>query len=564
MLSLLKKNSLWLLSVLVLLAVVWQLIAPIRAQEGMWIVFDDVHTVRIQEMVHELSVGQFPVRMLQRLGNGAGYLLFNFYSPLVYYAGAVLVFLGTSPLNAGKLLFQLAYIWAALGSFLFFISYYRKHYFAALAGAVLLITSTYFNYDVFTRGALGELWGFATMPWIFFSYYWFRQKQTLFFGLLFASFLALQFYLHAIAAVITLPILALRFLFDVVGGAFTSKHWRLFAAVGMAYLGLVASAALPIVFEKSAVQYSQAEFVTEGFEHGYIDFNELIGMQRSEDRSILPITLGIFLVVLTTYALGSLLRAFIVEKQKHFPTDEAFFLVSLVFLFFIMTPLSSWLWEASSFLQLTQFPYRFVSITTFVCIWLVVYALENLGPLFTGIIAVAIISGSFKYNAEFMEPKGFYFADEFIAQDPCNTTTWQAEYLPSVTQLCLQSDSDKIATASGALEVRTAQVNDAQDTVEVTTNGKAGTLIIRKYAYPGWTISSNQRTIPVEPYGMEGLVSGRLEESDVQVTVAFKNTKIRSVADKITLFSVMAVLVLLLRSVSTMLFAYKKRTNETQ
>src|SRR5688500_13995787 len=86
--------------------------------DGLFQTMDDIQVVRIEQMYKELKSGQFPVRITSELGNGAGYMLFNYYSPLVYYIGAIFHALGFTLVISTKLVFLLGFLIAWLGIYL--------------------------------------------------------------------------------------------------------------------------------------------------------------------------------------------------------------------------------------------------------------------------------------------------------------------------------------------------------------------------------------------------------------------------------------------------------------
>ena len=55
---------------------------------GYFPMHDDTQPARVFAMSQELKRGVFPVRLVDYLGYGFGYPLFNFYAPLPYYLGS--------------------------------------------------------------------------------------------------------------------------------------------------------------------------------------------------------------------------------------------------------------------------------------------------------------------------------------------------------------------------------------------------------------------------------------------------------------------------------------------
>ena len=77
---------------------------------GWFPMHDDAQIQRVFLMHQSLQEGQFPVRSVDLLGYGYGYPLFNFYNPLPYYFGALIMFIGLNALIATKIIFIIPFI----------------------------------------------------------------------------------------------------------------------------------------------------------------------------------------------------------------------------------------------------------------------------------------------------------------------------------------------------------------------------------------------------------------------------------------------------------------------
>ncbi|OGJ37798.1 MAG: hypothetical protein A2383_01780 [Candidatus Pacebacteria bacterium RIFOXYB1_FULL_39_46] len=527
----------------IILGGIFLAIRKMRISQGMWYSFDDVHVIRTVAMAHELERGQFPVRILSDFGNGGGYLFFNFYSPLVYYLTAGLVFLGNHPLNAVKLAFQLCYLLGALGMWTWLRRLFPQKPWVAVIGSLLLIGSGYFNYDAYVRGSLGELSGFALTPWLFWLYENLKTspRNKLSIGLL-ALAISTFMYVHMITAFIVLPFLGLRWIWDLYFHQLKpTKRWNL-AWAGLLSIGLSASYLLPVIVEKSLVWYSQIDYVTQGFQSGFVSFVELVGWQKNADPTILPMTVGSWLSLSAGIAIifswQQLKR--LTGKQMMVQSSLWWFAVSgLLLALFIQSKWSRVIWENSSLLQMTQFPSRYLMIISLLAVLIVSLGLANWKKdLIAILLGITLLSLTWWQNQPLMTPSGYYFTDEFRAEDLCSSSTWQYEYLPKWTQECLpKGHSFPIATSSEALEILDVQVADNLTSLEIKTNGKPGELIITRYYFPGWQIKSDQQILESYPVGKYGLLGARISTNQTQLSVQFTDTPIRTWANNISISS---------------------------
>jgi hypothetical protein len=362
---------------------------------------------------------------------------------------------------------------------------------------------------------------------------------------------SLQLYTHAISAFITLPFLALYLGFDLWGKQIkVAELWKL-ALAGLVAFGLSATYFLPMWFEKTGVQYAQAAFVASGYKSGFLNFTELVGVARANDLSIKPMTVGLLFAVLGLLSwFGLLSKSFLKKTEgKITPHMAGFFGASLLLCTIILTTISEPLWRQSALLQMAQFPYRYLIITTFLLVWLIVsgVALVQKQSL-KFILALAILFSTLFINREFAQVSGYYFAGEFNAEDPCTTTTWQAEYLPKTTQLCLtKSNPAKLASSSGSLAVVTVRPETTDLALQIETNGQPGNLIIGKYNYPGWQLTSNLGQKTLESFGPEGILATQVNAGETHFNLVFADTLVRKIGNWLTLFTSVMTLLGLIR-----------------
>ena len=126
---------------------------------------DNTQIVRVFEMYKSLGDKMFPVRLVGWLGYGYGYPIFNFYSPLPYYLGAVFAFMGFDFVNSTKSMMSFGTLLSGLTMF-----YLAKKYFGSTAGIVASVIYAYFPYhavNIYVRGAVGELFAYAFLPLVF-------------------------------------------------------------------------------------------------------------------------------------------------------------------------------------------------------------------------------------------------------------------------------------------------------------------------------------------------------------------------------------------------------------
>lgn len=132
---------------------------------GFFPIHDQTQIVRVQQMAVALKAGQLPVRWVPDLGYGYGYPIFNFYAPLAYYFGGMLVLAGLPVMAATKLMFGLPLVLAGLSMYHLAKFFWGRR--GGLLATALYVYAPYHAVQAFVRGAVGELWAYAFLPWVF-------------------------------------------------------------------------------------------------------------------------------------------------------------------------------------------------------------------------------------------------------------------------------------------------------------------------------------------------------------------------------------------------------------
>lgn len=153
-----RKN--WAILFLVLLSglTIWPFFLP-----GYFFQHDSLQVIRLFEMRKCFADLQIPCRWTPDMAYGNGYPLFNFYGVFPYYLGAVTSY-ALGFIGATKLLFFLPLVFGGIGMYVLAKEVFGKV--AALVSAVLFLFAPYRAVDVYVRGALGESFGIALIPFV--------------------------------------------------------------------------------------------------------------------------------------------------------------------------------------------------------------------------------------------------------------------------------------------------------------------------------------------------------------------------------------------------------------
>lgn len=513
-------------SIFILLGVYVGITYPLF-HDGFFPTLDDVQVVRIDEMTKELLSGQFPVRYVNDLGNGGGYMLFSFYPPLAYYLGTLVHFLGFSLVKATKLTFLFGYFIATTGMFLLLRHFFSKT--LAVLGTMLFITSPFFNYEVYIRGALAEFLGFSFFPLTIYLFIKLIEKRTFLFFLLFGISYACLILSHTFVGLFgTVFLLAALLLFV------KRKQESIQPLLGIV-LGLSATCWfwLPVYFEQSFTKYSINYFAKQSFLTNFLSPLAIAGFNPPQ-WTFSPPLLG---MVLTVAAVIGIVFGLLHKQVRRSPLF-VISLLGLLFSLFFISEFSRVLWLHSSFLQYMQFPWRFLVFATVFAVILAVFFLSMFRHIWIQLVigGLVLFLSYFLYSS-YLHPKSYNFISQYFAEDSCGTTTWAQEYLPKWVEKCLPRSKNrefiypKIIAEQG-ITIQSLQEFSHGRKVVLETSGGKGAITLRKYYFPGWNVvvdNSVQLSIyPNKPYG---LLLFTVPEGKHTVVVSFDKTMIQKIAE---------------------------------
>lgn len=143
---------------------------------GYFPMHDDTQVARVVSMGRAIREVQFPVRWVADLGYGYGYPLYNFYGPLPYYFGGFLYALGVSGLSATKFMMLVGMLLPVIFMYGFVRSLSGR--IAGLVAGLVLGFAPYHAVQLYVRGAVGELWAVAWMPFVLWGAALIKTRKT--------------------------------------------------------------------------------------------------------------------------------------------------------------------------------------------------------------------------------------------------------------------------------------------------------------------------------------------------------------------------------------------------
>ena len=517
---------------------------------------DDLQAFRIFEMGKCFSDFQFPCRWIPDMGYQYGYPQFNFYPPSIYYLGAFLHLIGIQVIDTVKILFILGFLLSSATMYLLLKELFGKY--PAVIGAVLYSIVPYKATEVYVRGSLSEFFSFVFFPLIF----WAGLKIVNEGKWKYVGFLALSIGLllttHNLMSFIFLPIFGIWALSLVI----LNKKIKRFPKIilgSILGLGLAAFFTLPVIFEN---QYVHIETLTGGYfdwRQHFVTFNQLFfsnnfgyGSSFLGPVDDLSLSVGIIHWILGLTALIFALVNF--KKEKKLSSLILILGAVTLFVIFLMHQRSTFLWEIIPGFKLLQFPWRFLSDSTFLLSILGAYSIYIICKIkekWGKGVGVGVIAGLFILHGLFFQPREWI---DISDQEKFSGESWEKQltisifdYLPIYAKLPPNKKAPELPdTLDGEVEFLSYKKGSNFQVGEVEVE-EAATLRLPLFDFPGMEVKVDGQKIVHwhdDCRGQEyclGLITFSVLQGKHTIEAKLKDTQIRQTGNMISLVSVFLV-----------------------
>jgi hypothetical protein len=519
---------------------------------GYFTVHDNLQVERIYQMSQALKDGHFPVRWVKDLGYGYGYPLFNYYAPLPYYIGSIFNILGFNLIVSTKIMFGVGILLAGIS--MYFLGRKLWGNWGGLLSAILYQYLPYHAVQIYVRGSVGEYWAYALLPLLSLAL---MKRRTFLGGIVFFAIILS----HNISALlITGFIIITTILHSIV--VFFRNHSlpRNFYLLFIAVIGLSLSAFfwLPAFVEKDLTQVNKVIQGGSYYADHFVQLSQLWSSPWGYGGSAPPskidgmsFKLGKLHVLLAMAATLLVLWNRRKEKYPLLITHYSLLAASI----FMMLSISKPIWDIFPILRYIQFPWRLLMFAGFSLSVLgggILYIARGapkagktvflLVVAFLVIMNIRVLPSKLEI-AHFKPVNNFQASDKnFISED---NLKWEAskrsdEYVP--IGFNVPRDASQIALTRLSRKQKN-KIEITQDKTHVLTFLSNFTIeqdVIVNIAYfPGWEvyIDGLEKEIIILDRGfMISIPPGKHE-----VVIKFENTKVRKIANLITLLSLLFV-----------------------
>lgn len=317
-----------------------------------------INISKAYDLWNSLSYGIFPVHWASILNATYGYPLFLFTYPLPYYAIALPKFLGISFIASEKFWIAVVFILSGIGMYLLLKQFLNRN--SSSLGAILYLFAPYHLVDMHFRIALGELFAFAFLPFVFYSIFKIKTNASRrYITLLFVAYFCLMLS-HQAATLIATPFIIITPLFLNIN---KKKLLHIYIALFCAFL---ASSFYWLPVLEGTAHTLQVEFAKSiSFEDPKLYFISpwRFGFLYQGPVGQLSFPMGFVQIILTVFLTVSLMKD---KVNKRLKKISFILLLILWFFVFLLFPFSDFLWKKLPLMTNFQFSYRMMLPISFI------------------------------------------------------------------------------------------------------------------------------------------------------------------------------------------------------
>jgi uncharacterized membrane protein len=538
---------------------------------------DQVQSERVSEMKLALDSGQFPVRFVGNLGYGYGYPIFNYYAPLPYYFGAALNVVLDLILST-KLLFVFAFIIS--GFSMYYVSSRIWGRAGGLISAILYLLAPYHAVQLYVRGSLGEMFAYALIPFILWTVIKISTK-TYAKNIYLVLATAALFISHTISAYIVLLYLSILFIILLIKSVKQKNYSSLLQNSDYYILFPVLLSSfflLPAFFEINQTQLSLQSANDVKYSDHFITIAQLWSSAwgyagsapgtTTDGMSFMigKITIILSIIVLIITLIKSKIKSFNISTFQY-RTLVLLSITSLITIF-LTTSYSDFIWKTIPYMQLIQFPWRFLTLIN-LFLSLIAGASILLVPtvlkyfklnspkyrysLITLILVIISYTQLFSLNlstfptSKYFRANGYYQMEssQIISQENLryNASKISDEYLPkgAVKATDFSQISDDQITCFVKCSIKNALFKPDYYKFEIDLE-YGSPVFIQKAYYPNFKATVDNKDSKIE-LGANNIMGVNIPRGLHTVEFKLQNTFIRTLGNIISIFAVIVLIV---------------------
>jgi len=495
------------------------------------------HVARIANFYQSLTEGNIVPRWAGDLNWGYGHPILMFLYPLPSYIASLFHAIGFSFVDSTKLVFATAFVLSMAGMYVWASAVWGM--WPAAAASMLYGFAPYRFVDLYVRGAIGEHMAFVFLPFALWGLYnaaasagrnTRRGFRDVFLGEgvigLATASLVLS---HNAMSIMFLPLIAAYALYLYTGIKKGKRRFAVTAGISVLFgFALSAFFWVPAYFEG---KYTLRDIVTaDSLSSRFASFADFVySPWNYGGTATLPKSLG-----LAQWGVIAAAVVFLIQKRKLPMLWGA--AAALAGSLFLMTSVSAPIWESVRLLQKFQFPWRFLSVS--------VSALAVMGAVIvassgkkqaaaTCLIAVTALAGTWNM----WRPQAFRVYQESFFTGVYESTTDTGESSPVWSVRFMEHRPESpMEVISGDADISEGQRTSTEH--EYYIKAKTPVRLVENTLYfPGWTITADGMPLNLQfqDPSYRGLMTFELPRGEYTVRAEFRETKLRMLADAVSI-----------------------------
>lgn len=493
------------------------------------------HIARIANFYRNLQEGILVPRWAAELNWGYGHPILMFLYPIPSYITSLIHFLGFSLIDSFKIIFGLTFIASGLTMYLWIKSFLNKE--VGFIAAILYMFAPYRFMDFYVRGAIGEHVAFVFPPLIFYFLLMSAKKNSYWYMVGGALSLAGLILSHNAISLMFLPIIIL---YSVYLYFQTKIKKKFLISVGIIiFFGFSLSAFFWIPALLEGKYTLRDKIIAGGYRTRFVPFLNLFRDPEVYDGNI-PFSMQVGVIQWLIILLSPIIIFYFYKKKNLlWIMIVGLLTIFIVSVFLIIEP-SRVIWQNIQLLQNFQFPWRFLSVTLFATAVLGAIVCYQLPKKFITIGIVCITLVTFFLTQSLWHAKAYMVKPETFFTNIYYGTTDTGESAPMWSVRFMEhTPKAAIEVIEGKAIVTTGKRTSTQH-VYTIQSAEAVRIVENTLFFPGWEVKVDGQPVLLQfqEAKYRGLMTFFVPAGQHRVTVLFRDTKLRMIANVITFFSI--------------------------
>src|SRR3989344_1108773 len=514
---------------------------------GMFVGHDtQLHVARIAHFYKSLNEGILIPRWAGDLNLGYGHPAFIFYYPLTSYIASAFHFLGFALIFSTKLVYGLGFMGSGLAMYLWVRQLWGDK--AGLMSGLLYMYAPYRFVDLYIRGAIGENFFFIWPPLIL--YFLTKLQRGYKYKYLLGASLSLSALIlsHNASSLMFLPFIGvygLLLIQKAKNKIMLTGQQLLAAALGF---GMSAFFWMPALLESKYTL--QNVIMGDGIFKHFELFSRLVyspwNLGGTGQFSTQVGVIQWLVVLLVTLVL---LKKFSGLASPKGPVNDKLLVIVSYITFWVailmILPVSKPVYEIVTIFKKFQFPWRWLSLAIFPAALLSGYLISKVSSKYLRItllviVVFSLISGlsMWKVRAYDHSPDNFYLNEYKGTTDSSgeNSPVWSIRFME-------QLPKSKVEVVEGEGEAQDRKRSSIRHEYVITAMDDKIRVLDNTLYFPGWSVYVDGKKLSLRDVWWQdpnyrGLITFFVEKGQHEIIVKFERTKIRLLAEIISLVSI--------------------------